>query len=217
MRNGPDLNRLVGVKSNGNLRKGFQYLVGYVGHIAQQEGIDNLLRVARYLIYEKKRRDIKFIIVGSGPYWRQMVKLSEMMGLVDNVWFTGFVPDSELYEILSTVDICVNPESSNEFTDKSTMIKIMEYMCFGKPVVQFYTSEGEVSAGDSAIYIRNNSEIEFAEALLGLLEDPSRRDRMGLEGRKRIEESLGWHKQKVKLKNAYERIFEKSITKINSA
>ena len=60
------------------------------------------------------------------------------------LWFTGYIPDKDLFEILSTVDVCVNPEFGNEFTDKSTMIKIMEYMTFMKPIVQFYTTEGKV-------------------------------------------------------------------------
>lgn len=216
VRNGPDLKRLQRVPPREKLRKGFQYLVGYVGVIAQQEGIDNLLRIAQYLVFEKQRKDIKFIIVGSGPYWEQIAELLKKMGLKDNVCLTGFIPDSELYEILSTVDVCVNPEFGNEFTDKSTMIKIMEYMCFGKPIVQFYTTEGAVSAGESALYIRSNSEVEFADALLGLLEDPLKREKMGSVGRRRIEESLGWHIQKVNLKNAYEHIFDKKCPKINT-
>lgn len=204
VRNGPDLERLGPLKPNEQLRNGFNYLVGYVGIISQQEGIDNLLRIADYLVNSMKRNDVKFIVIGSGPYWEQMVALCEKMGLTENVWFTGFVSDSKLYEILSTVDVCVNPEFRNEFTDKSTMIKIMEYMSFGKPIVQFYTTEGAVSAGESAVYVRSNSEQEFAEALNQLLEDPVKRARLGAEGRRRIHESLSWQQQSLNLKSAYE-------------
>jgi glycosyltransferase involved in cell wall biosynthesis len=83
------------------------------------------------------------------------------------------------------------------------MIKIMEYMMFAKPIVQFHTTEGEVSAGESAIYIRENSVPRFAAAILDLLEDPEQRAKMGALGRKRIEERLGWAKQKQQLADAY--------------
>jgi NADH dehydrogenase len=212
VRNGPDLDRLGQLTPNEQLRKDFRYLIGYVGVISQQEGIDNLLRIADYIVHKKNQKDIKFIIIGTGPYWREMVDLSEKMGLKNNVWFTGFIPDSQLYEILSTVDVCVNPEFGNEFTDKSTMIKIMEYMTFGKPIVQFYTTEGAVSAGESALYIKNNSEQEFADALMELLEDGPRRKRMGAEGRRRIHESLCWQKQRGNLELAYGHAFTKGVS-----
>ena len=80
--------------------------------------------------------------------------------------------------------MCVNPEFRNDFTDKSTMIKIMDYMVFGKPMIQYYTTEGEVTAGDAAVYVRRNDEIEFAEQLLALLNDPRQRDRGGRRQRK---------------------------------
>ncbi len=206
VRNGPDLGRMKRLEANGDLRRGFSYLVGYVGIISQQEGIDVLLRVARYLVMTRGRTDIRFIIVGSGPYWKEMVELSRRMSLERYVSFTGFVPDADLYNILSSVDVCVNPEFRNEFTDKSTMIKIMEYMTFGKPVVQFYTTEGQVTAGEAAVYVRENSEELFGDALLELLEDEPKRKAMGAEATARIQNFLCWEKQKDNLKRAYDRI-----------
>ena len=86
------------------------------------------------------------------------------------------------------------------------MIKIMEYMCFRKPIVQFHTVESEYTAGDAAIHVRSNDIVQFAEAILDLLDDPARRKRMGEIGRERIETLLDWRIQKQKLKRAYDRI-----------
>jgi glycosyltransferase involved in cell wall biosynthesis len=159
----------------------------------------------------KNRKDIRFIVVGTGPNWGSVVELSKKMGLERFVWFTGYIPDRELYEILTTVDICVNPEFGNEFTDRSTMIKIMEYMTFGKPIVQFQTAEGEVTAAEAALYVKENSEYEFAETLLGLLEDQQKREIMGAKGRERIEKQLSWGRQKENLRKAYEYISSKVV------
>ncbi len=46
------------------------------------------------------------------------------------------------------------------------MIKIIEYMASGKPIVQFETTEGKASAGAAAIYVTNNDEVEFEAALM---------------------------------------------------
>lgn len=216
VRNGPDLALIPPPNPDPALRNGFSFLVGYVGMIGEQEEIGNLLSVAEYLVKEKNRTDIKFIVVGTGPAWNEMVQQSLTMGISDNVKFTGYVPYSEFYRILSTVDVCVNPEFSNEFTDKSTMIKIMDYMTFGKAIVQFYTTEGEVTAGESAVYVRANSIPDFGDALIELLEDHNRREAMGKAGRKRIEEKLSWEHQKTSLRRAYLHVLHEDLEMRNS-
>ncbi len=203
VRNGPDLSRVTFPEPNKKLREGFEYLVAYLGEIGNQEGIDILLRSIRHIVTNLGIANIKFILIGTGPHWKQMVALSKQMGLERFVEFTGFIPFKDLYEILSTADLCVNPEFKNDFTDRSTMLKIMDYMTFGKPILQFHTREGEVTAGMAAIYITENDEVKFAEALLYLLHDPDKRKKMGEAGSRRIREELCWDKQKINLKNAY--------------
>lgn len=206
VRNGPDLSRIPSAGPNPKLREGFQYLVGYVGVIGQQEGIENLLTAVRYIVEEKKRNDIKFIIVGPGPHLNAVRNQAKEMQLDRYVKFTGYIPKKELVEVLTTADVCINPEYANEFTDKSTMIKVMEYMAFGKPIIQFYTKEGEVTAGEAAIYIRENNAAKFADAIIDLLDDPARRKKMGEIGKYRISEMFGWAIQKQHLREAYNRV-----------
>jgi glycosyltransferase involved in cell wall biosynthesis len=212
VRNGPNLPAIPVMKPDRRHLEGFRYLVGYVGIIGQQEGIENLLRASEYIVREKQRKDIKFAVVGSGPHLKNVVRKSRDMGLERYVHFFGYVPDRMLYEILETSDVCINPEYGNEFTEKSTMIKVMEYMTFGKPIVQFYTTESQVTAGESAVYIRNNDARQFADAILDLLDDPARRERMGRIGRKRIEELLNWDIQKQNLTTVYRRVIPKSYS-----
>ena len=208
VRNGPKLSEIIEAPPNKDLKNGFDYLVAYVGVIGNQECVDALLRAVRYLVYGKGITRIKFVIIGAGPHWAEMVNLSKEMGLQDYVFFTGFVPFQEFYEILSTADICVNPEYKNPFTDKSTMMKIMDYMAMGKPIVQFDTVEGRVTAGDSAIYVNENDDSAFAESIIGLLEDPDKREKMGAIGKKRIHELLHWDRQKKNLEKAYQSLEE---------
>lgn len=204
VRNGPDLSAIpYPIQANPRYRAHFKYLVGYVGIIGQQEGIDNLIEAIDYIVKERKRTDIRFIVIGTGPYWDEVVRLSREKGVDNYLWFTGFIPYEDFFEILATVDICVNPEFANEFTDKSTMVKIMDYMTFGKPIVQFLTKEGQVTAGEASVYVESNSIADFAQCVLKLLANPSQMQIMGREGRKRIEEQLCWQIQKSNLKEAY--------------
>jgi glycosyltransferase involved in cell wall biosynthesis len=206
VRNGPQLSEISFPQPNSELKEGLAYLVTYVGVIGNQEGIDNLLRIIDYIVNKKHVQNIKFVIIGTGPHWQKMVDLSKSMNLEKWVRFTGYIPYADFYELLATSDICVNPEPSNEFTDKSTMLKIMDYMTFGKPIIQFKTIEGQVTAGDSAIYIENNDEKLFAEAIIDLINNPSKRNAMGAFGWRRIKDSLNWEKQKDNLFRAYSRL-----------
>src|SRR5260370_6528828 len=109
------------------------------------------------------------------------------------VIFTGRVSDEELLEILSTADLCVNPDRPSEMNDISTMIKIMEYMALGKPIVQFDSKEGRFSAQEASLYAGKGDGIaDFADKIVWLLDRPEERKRMGELGRKRIEEQLAW-------------------------
>lgn len=203
VRNGPDLSRVIFKKPNKKFVEGFNYLVVYVGVIGNQEGIDNLLRSIKHIVYNIGRKDIKFTIVGQGTNWQAMVDLSKKLDLSKYVHFTGYVSYEEFYKILATADVCVNPEFRNSFTDKSTMIKIMDYMTFGKPIIQFETTEGRITAGGSAIYINDNNEKSFADAIIELLNNESKRNSMGCIGKRRIKNMLNWDKQKDKLFKAY--------------
>jgi glycosyltransferase involved in cell wall biosynthesis len=205
VRNGPDLSRIKFMPPDKSLKNGFDYLVMYVGVIGEQEGIENLLFAVKHIV-KKKIYNIKFIIVGTGPNWKKMVDMSKDLKITEFVEFTGFVSYERLYSILATSDLSVNPEFRNRFTDKSTMVKIMDYMTFGKPIVQFYTKEGEITAGNAADYIHNNDVVEFAEAIVRLLNDKTKRERMGAIGRERIQRRLSWQKQKMDLKEAYIRL-----------
>jgi glycosyltransferase involved in cell wall biosynthesis len=207
VRNGPNLDRIIFKPPRTELKSGFKYLVAYLGIIAKQDGLETLLKAIDYIVYKKNYTDILFYIIGTGTQWHELISLSKKLQIDNYVKFTGFIPFEELYEILSTADLCVNPEFCNDFTDKSTMVKIMEYMTFGKPIVQFLTTEGKVTAGDAALYIVNNNEIDFAHGVIELLEDPEKRKEMGTFAQKRIVNELCWDKQKVNLQRVYDRLF----------
>jgi glycosyltransferase involved in cell wall biosynthesis len=206
VRNGPDIFIVPSRPPRPELLGGFRHLIGYVGVLGKQDGLENLLSVADHIVKKKQRRDIKFAVVGTGPNLKNLIRDAKAMALDGYVHFFGFVSEELLLEILTASDICINPEFRNEFTDKSTMIKIMEYMALKKPIVQFYTQEGEFTAGDAAISIKDNDIVQFGEAILALLGDPDRRVRMGELGRDRIERQLSWPIQAKKLKTVYDRI-----------
>lgn len=207
VRSGPKLDRLKIIDPVPALKQGRQYMVGYVGVMGKQEGIDYLLRAAQYIIQEKGREDIHFGLVGGGTELDVLKDYAAELGIADYVTFTDRVPDHELLEMLNTADVCVNPDVANEMNDKSTMNKIMEYMALAKPIVQFDLIEGRFSAQEASLYANKNDEQDMAEKILLLLDDPEKRQKMGEFGRNRVLNELEWDFEVPKLLKAYSNLF----------
>jgi glycosyltransferase involved in cell wall biosynthesis len=214
VRNGPDLETFRAVPPNPALKYGKPYLVGYVGTMSIQEGLDILLDVALY-IRNSGRRDVHFTCVGGGPGLAGLRQMVKDKNLEDTVNFTGRVPDQQLLDILSTADVCVNPDKPCTMNDISTMIKIMEYMALSKPIVQFDLKEGRRSAQDSSLYSDNHDLVpDFAAKILWLLEHPEERRKMGEFGRRRVENELAWEYSVANLLAAYQRAFAKRASSV---
>ncbi|MGO4381551.1 glycosyltransferase family 4 protein [Pseudoduganella sp. RAF53_2] len=207
VRSGPKLDRLRVLPPVEALKKGRKYLVGYVGVMGAQEGIDLLLASVRHMVHDMGRTDVQFGLVGGGTSLEQMQALAQELGVADYVTFTGRVPDQQLLEMLNTADVCVNPDVANDMNDKSTMNKIMEYMALAKPIVQFDLVEGRVSAQDASLYAKKNDPVDMAKKIAELLDDPERRARMGEYGRNRVVNELEWKYEAPKLLAAYERLY----------
>ena len=191
------------------LKQGKPYLVGYVGNMDVQDGLDTLVDVA-FRLKNLGRDDVHFTCVGGGPQLPELRKLVKDKNLEDMVNFTGRIPDRELLEILSTADVCANPDKPCEMNNISTMIKIMEYMALGKPIVQFDSKEGRFSAQEASLYSNSGNQVnDFAEKLLWLLDHPEERRKMGESGRNRVEKELAWKHSVPNLLAAYERAFRK--------
>jgi glycosyltransferase involved in cell wall biosynthesis len=203
VRSGPDLSRVTVVPPNHALKNGRRFLVGYVGVIGESEGIDLLLESVRHLVQVKNRTDIQFSIAGTGPMFDRLKQMSVELGVSDYVDFKGRVTDEELFELLSTSDVCVNPDRVTPMTDLSTMNKIMEYMAFGKPIVQFDVKEGRFSAQEASLYAKSNDPVDFADKIESLLTDEKVRNSMGEFGRRRVEEKLQWKYEAPSLIQAY--------------
>lgn len=207
VRSGPKLDRLKIIEPVLALKKGRKYLVGYVGVMGKQEGIDYLLRALQYIVEHKNRTDVHFGLVGGGTELTSLQAYAKALGVEDYVTFTGRVSDQQMLEMLNTADVCVNPDVANEMNDKSTMNKIMEYMALAKPIVQFDLSEGRFSAQEASLYACRNDTKDLAEKILLLLDDQVKRKAMGDFGRNRIITELEWKYEEPKLLEAYRLLF----------
>lgn len=211
LRSGPKLERLKIQPPKEELKGGRKYMVGYLGVIGKQEGIQYLLEAAKYIREKIGRDDICYGIVGGGTSLEELKALSVQMGIDDIVTFTGRAPDDMMLDYLNTADICVNPDEYNPMNDKSTMNKVLEYMALGKPIVQFDLTEGKYSAKEASLYAKPNDFVDMAKKITELLDDEEKRKKMSAFGRKRIVEELSWEHTSKVLLEGYRAFFEGEI------
>ncbi|MDR6975084.1 glycosyltransferase involved in cell wall biosynthesis [Streptomyces sp. 3330] len=203
VRSAPDIDRFHPVPAEPELKRGKPHLLCYLGVMGPQDGVDYALRALAKLRDKLGRTDWHAVFVGAGDTFDAMVELSRRLGLADQVEFTGRVPDADLVRYLSTADVCLSPDPHNPLNDVSTMNKVLEYMVMGRPIVSFDLREARVSAGDAALYASANDEVEFAELIALLLDDPEQRARMGKIGQERISGPLSWRNSQRALLDAY--------------
>jgi glycosyltransferase involved in cell wall biosynthesis len=204
VRSGPDTAFVRLQPSREELKKGKRFLIGYVGVIGEQEGLDLLIESAK--IIREHRDDVHFAIVGGGTQLDYVRRYAQDRELDDMMDFYGRVDDQMLLDVLSTSDVCVNPDIPTAMNNLSTMNKIMEYMAMKKPIVQYDLKEGRFSAAEASLYARNIDVRDFAEKIMYLLDHPEKRKAMGEAGYERLVHTLSWEHQKLILFDFYKRV-----------
>lgn len=211
VRSGPDTRRMRPVDGLPQLRRGRSHLLVYLGVMGPQDGVDLALRALQLLVIAHGRTDVHLALLGFGDCYQDLVRLTRELGLEEYVTFTGRADTRMITEYLSTADVGLAPDPLNPLNDVSTMNKTMEYLSFALPVVTFDLAEARVSAGDAAVYVDPSGTLDeaahrFAEAITALIDDPDRRVRMAVAGRRRAESVLDWQPQRRAYVAAYDRV-----------
>jgi glycosyltransferase involved in cell wall biosynthesis len=204
VRMAPDTERFSPGGADESLRCGKPHLLAYVGTMGPQDGVDLAVRALGSL--REIRQDWHAILAGEGDAAGEARALVEALDLGANVEFPGFVDDREIVRLLRSADVCIAPEPRNALNEASTMIKIVEYLAFAKPVVAFDLGEARASAGAAAAYAPEDTPEALAAEIDRLLDDPALRERMGAEGRRRVTGELSWERSEASLLAAYERV-----------
>jgi glycosyltransferase involved in cell wall biosynthesis len=207
VRNGPDLARFRPVDPDPDLKHGRRFLLAYAGVMGRQDGIEHALRALAAL--RRRRTDWHAVLAGDGEVLPEMRRLAGRLGLDDSVSFPGWLPSDGVRRVLSTADLCLAPDPPTDGNQVSTLVKIMEYMAIGRPIVSFDLVESRVSAGPAAAYVPDGDAEAFAAMVDELLDDPDARARMGEAGQRRVAEGLSWEHSERALQQAYERVLSR--------
>jgi glycosyltransferase involved in cell wall biosynthesis len=194
------------VAPNPSLRRGARLVLGYVGVIADQDGVDHLVQMMHCLVKDHDRDDLRAVVVGDGPARRSAAALADRLGLADAVTFTGYLSGDELMAALSAFDIGIIPDPVNPYNDKISMNKAFEYSALGVPSVAYPLSETRRLLGSTARYAVDATPAGLARACLTLIEDDATRLACGREAKALADERFNWAREREKYVAAYARL-----------
>jgi glycosyltransferase involved in cell wall biosynthesis len=199
----PDLARFKRIDAPPALRASFKHLIGYVGIIAPQDGVDLLVKAMAHIVKVEGRADCGCVIIGDGPEFENLKAMVQDLGIAPHVKFTGFLRGTELLANMSALDVGVIPDPPNACNDKLSMNKVFEYMALGLPFVQFNLPQSRSEAGDAALVAAECTPEALAHVILELVDDPEGRKRMSAYGLDRATREFQWANEKDSLLEAY--------------
>jgi glycosyltransferase involved in cell wall biosynthesis len=196
VRTGPDLARLVLSDPRPELRRGRSHLCAYLGVMGPQDGVDLVVRAVDVIVHDLGREDIHFVLMGDGECLAELTALARELRVEPWIDFTGWAGDSTISTVLSSSDVGLQPDRQTPFTDLCTMLKTIEYLAFGLPVVAFDLTETHHTAGAAAVYVQDETPAAYARAITTLLDDSERRAEMSGTALQRARTELAWKSQR---------------------
>ncbi|MBI5507467.1 MAG: glycosyltransferase family 4 protein [Deltaproteobacteria bacterium] len=177
----------------------------FVGRLEKRKGLDYLLRA--FVKIKSQVPATRLIVVGSGSarVRRRYARLVERLQLEDVV-FTGYVPDAVLPRYYRTADVFCTPATGHE----SFGIVLLEGMALGKPIVASNIPgyAGVVTHGREGLLVPPKDPSSLARALVFLLMNESLRHEMGARG-KATAARYSWKGIAKRLEGLYEDVLAK--------
>jgi len=204
----PDRTRMKRLPPNRRLRKNARIILGYVGIISDQDGVDHLVRMLNHLVVDYGCQDIGAVIVGDGPALPEVRQLASELNLAEKISFTGYLRGDDLLSALSTFDIGVIPDPVNEYNDKISMNKVFEYSALGIPTVAYNLTETKRLLGTTAQYAEDATPESLARACLLLINNDNARTERGRAAKTLADERFDWTHERTKYLAAYQRLID---------
>ena len=165
-----------------------------VSRLVRRKGQDTLILAMPRVLREFP--DAVLLVVGAGPYRRELERLAERTGVASAVRFTGAVPFRELPAHFGAGDVFAMPCRTRRggLDVEGLGIVYLEASATGLPVVAGDSggAPDAVLDGESGYVVRGGSPESAAERVLTLLRDPALRSRMGERGRAWVHDAWRW-------------------------
>lgn len=176
------------------------YLV-YTGSLDAFQRIDLLMETTQLVV--KQRPNTKLLMVGNIPNQKAREKLEAQcveLGIKENVLFFDHVPLDELSDYLSVADVTIIPRPECP----GHPVKVLNYMSARKAIAGFRGGAKGLTHDEDAYIVENHDIQGLAQAVVSLIDNPEKRQKLGLRAREVVDKYYTW----IRLAEGIELIYE---------
>ena len=191
--NGINYNNYENIEKDYDFRRQYamdnEKIILYVGRLVYEKGIQHLISAMPKIL--QGYNDTKLLIVGKGGMIDELKNQAYQLGIIDKVYFTGYLNSKDLKKMYKCADVAVFPSTYEPFG-----IVALEAMLAGIPTVV-----SDVGGLDEIVthtvdgmksYTGNANSI--ADSVLTLLYDHRLCDQISKNARAKIKEQFNWNK-----------------------
>lgn len=162
--------------------------VVHLGRLRKYKGVEIALQAVKIAL--EKLPDLRFVIIGDGPYRETLEAKTGELDLEDTVEFKGYVGMDELVNFLNRAHILINPSPKEGWG-----LTVVEANACGLPVIASDSPglRDSVVHGKTGFLVPHGDENSFADRIVELIENPELWDRLSRGGIERVRE-LTWER-----------------------
>lgn len=165
-----------------------------VGNLVERKGHDMVVRALPAI--SKEVPGVTYVIVGSGPYRKNLEELASSLRVGNQIVFAGRVPDEDLPKFYALSDVFAMPSRARPDSNdvEGFGIVFLEAGASGKPVIAGRSGgiEDAVLHGITGLLVDPSSEEDVAQALIRLFKNDELRVKLGNQGRDRVQKEYTW-------------------------
>ncbi|MBG0789918.1 MAG: glycosyltransferase [Desulfovibrionaceae bacterium] len=185
--------------------------VAYLGSLDKLRHLEVL--IGAFKIVVDKFPDSKLYMIGSG-YDDQDVKILQdqvdALGIYDNVVFTGQLERGNALDLINSFLVCVSPFYPSFVFNSTSPTKLVEYMAMGKAcVANEHPDQKNVLENSRGGICVKWGEVEFAEGIISLLNDPEKAMRMGKNGKEWVKSNRDYDVIASVVMSEYSALFDR--------
>lgn len=184
----------VGIKND-------DFVIGYMGRLVEEKGIDNLLDALTNLSV-----NVKLLLIGSGPYKSKIIEKANHTGIRDRVMIIDQVPSLDVPRYMNCMDCLVLPSLTRSNWKEQFGRVLVEAMACEVPVIGSNSGEIPTVIGDAGLIFQEGNSNDLLEQLELLVKDNDLRKKLGEKGRQRVQDHYTQKKIAEATYNAYKRV-----------
>ena len=167
--------KLNEIKTNLNIKKE-DFIILYIGRLGEEKNVDFLIDNQKH--FTEKNKNIKLLIVGSGPDYEKYKEKTKKLNLEENIIFTGKVPYNEIQYYYNLGNVFVTAS-----TTETQGLTVIEAMSANLPVVCI----DDESFRNTVVHELNGflfkNETEYKHYIDKLIEDKNLLKKMGKQAK----------------------------------